>query len=238
MSTSVATATTTTTTTTKPKPLRGEGRGNRTFGGRRGGGRKSQNDTVPTESVDAVDTSATPAATTPTVANPDTVAKSAGTASQDEDTGMCWICREPVKYYSISECNHRTCHVCALRLRALYKRQDCTFCKVRLSCTYGNKLLRISSSRQEPQSSLIFTTSPTATFKSFGPGDIPYKDNKLSVFFETQEMMEDTLILLRFNCPDGSCDYIASGWNDLRLHVRGSHGNLMWYGCFLSLRSN
>ena len=42
-------------------------------------------------------------------------------------------------------------------------------------------------------------------------------------------MMEDTLILLRFNCPDGSCDYIASGWGDLKLHVRGAHGNLMWY---------
>lgn len=42
-------------------------------------------------------------------------------------------------------------------------------------------------------------------------------------------MMEETLILLRFNCPDGSCDYIANGWSDLRLHVRGVHGNLMWY---------
>lgn len=41
--------------------------------------------------------------------------------------------------------------------------------------------------------------------------------------------MEDSLILLRFNCPDGSCDYIGSGWGDLRLHVRGVHGNLMWY---------
>lgn len=41
-------------------------------------------------------------------------------------------------------------------------------------------------------------------------------------------MMEETLILLRFNCPDGSCDYIAGGWSDLKLHVRGAHGNLMW----------
>lgn len=48
-------------------------------------------------------------------------------------------------------------------------------------------------------------------------------------------MMEDTLILLRFNCPDGSCDYIASGWSDLKLHVRGLHGNLMWYECSPSL---
>jgi hypothetical protein len=41
--------------------------------------------------------------------------------------------------------------------------------------------------------------------------------------------MEETLILLRFNCPDGSCDYIAGGWGDLKLHVRAAHGKLMWY---------
>jgi hypothetical protein len=48
----------------------------------------------------------------------------------DADSDICWICAEPVKYYSLSECNHRTCHVCAIRLRALYKKTDCTFCKV------------------------------------------------------------------------------------------------------------
>lgn len=47
-----------------------------------------------------------------------------------DDSDVCWICAEPVKYYSLSECNHRTCHVCAIRLRALYKKTDCTFCKV------------------------------------------------------------------------------------------------------------
>ena len=49
--------------------------------------------------------------------------------------------------------------------------------------------------------------------------------------------MEDTLILLRFNCPGESCDYAASGWGDLKLHVRAVHGNLMWYECFLSLET-
>jgi E3 ubiquitin-protein ligase ZNF598 len=51
-------------------------------------------------------------------------------AHQDEPD-LCWICAEPIKYYAVSDCNHRTCHVCALRLRALYKKLDCTFCKVR-----------------------------------------------------------------------------------------------------------
>ncbi|KAF9462675.1 hypothetical protein BDZ94DRAFT_1260488 [Collybia nuda] len=133
---------------------------------------------------------------------------------EDGDADVCWICAEPVKYYSISECNHRTCHVCALRLRALYKKTDCTFCK-------------------EPQPSVIFTVSPDALYTTFSPESIAFKDSKLSVFFETQEMMEETLILLRFNCPDPDCDYIGNGWGDLKLHVRATHGKLL---CDLCIR--
>ncbi len=56
------------------------------------------------------------------------------TEAQDDDSqDLCWICAEPVKYYAVSVCNHRTCHICALRLRALYKKLDCTFCKVRVT---------------------------------------------------------------------------------------------------------
>ena len=47
-----------------------------------------------------------------------------------EGEDICFICAEPIKYYSVSQCGHRTCHVCSLRLRALYKKLDCTFCKV------------------------------------------------------------------------------------------------------------
>ncbi|TFK46669.1 hypothetical protein OE88DRAFT_1714915 [Heliocybe sulcata] len=130
-----------------------------------------------------------------------------------EDGSVCWICAEPVKYWSVSECNHRTCHVCALRLRALYKKLDCTFCK-------------------EPQNTVIFTTSPDALFSSYSPEEISYKDTKLAIFFESQEMMEETLILLRFNCPDPKCDYIAvAGWGDLKLHVREMHGKVMCDMC-------
>jgi E3 ubiquitin-protein ligase ZNF598 len=55
------------------------------------------------------------------------------TEGQDQDIEMCHICAEPMekKSYAVAECNHRTCHICALRLRALYKKLECTFCKVR-----------------------------------------------------------------------------------------------------------
>lgn len=76
---------------------------------------------------------------------------------------------------------------------------------------------------------VIFTVSPDAIFSSYNPETMHFKDAKLSIYFETQEMMEDTLILLRFNCPDSECTYIGNGWGDLRLHVRATHAKLMWF---------
>lgn len=62
---------------------------------------------------------------------------------------------------------------------------------------------------------------------------IPHKDSKSMIYFETTDMMEETLILLRFNCPDSQCDYTATGWGDLKLHVRGTHEKMM---CDLCIR--
>ncbi|KAF8625744.1 hypothetical protein AX17_006771 [Amanita inopinata Kibby_2008] len=133
------------------------------------------------------------------------------TVGEDE----CFICAEPFKYYSVSACNHRTCHVCALRLRALYKKMDCTFCK-------------------EPQNSVVFTASPDRLYGEYDLEGMHHRDAKLSIHFETQDMMEETLILLRFNCPDPDCDYIGNGWGDLRLHTRAVHNRLM---CDLCMRN-
>jgi hypothetical protein len=66
---------------------------------------------------------------------PEAVATSiTGSAQSDAadaaEAELCFICAEPVQLYSVPPCNHRTCHVCAIRLRALYKKKECTFCKV------------------------------------------------------------------------------------------------------------
>ncbi|PBK93301.1 hypothetical protein ARMGADRAFT_929972 [Armillaria gallica] len=164
------------------------------------------------------DTESGPAAVKPTekeIVVEDEKANEASAQEETSDDAVCWICAEPVKYYSVSQCNHRTCHVCALRLRALYKKNDCTFCK-------------------EPQSSVIFTTSEDAPFLSFTDESTPYQDTRLSISFETEEMMQESLILLRFNCPDSDCDFIAKGWADLKLHVRAAHNKLM---CDICIRS-
>ncbi|KAG2349998.1 hypothetical protein BDR05DRAFT_972889 [Suillus weaverae] len=181
---------------TSPPARRGKRGGHRGQGGHRGGGGKSRG---------RKDSSAAaPANPVPTQPTQNEVAP----APEATDDAV------PVKYYSVSACNHRTCHVCALRLRALYKKLDCTFCK-------------------EPQTTVIFTTSPDALFSSYTPDMIPHKDSKLLIYFESIDMMEETLILLRFNCPDSQCDYTATGWGDLKLHVRGTHEKTM---CDLCIR--
>ena len=93
---------------------------------------------------------------------------------------------------------------------------------------FSDFLVHADGFGQEPQSTVIFTTSPDADFASYTPDAIPYKDAKLAIFFETEDMMEETLILLRFNCPDDECDYTASGWGDLKLHTRAGHGKTLW----------
>ena len=87
---------------------------------------------------------------------------------------------------------------------------------------------RLTNECKEQQPTMIFTVSPDAPFSSYTPDNTPYKDEKLGILFETEEMMQDTLVLLRFNCPDSSCDHTATGWHDLKLHVRGIHKKFMW----------
>ncbi|CAK5276974.1 unnamed protein product [Mycena citricolor] len=176
------------------------GNGNRNRAGRGRGG---------------ANTSSAPAgATPPSDGQVDTASKPAATADVQDDDEICFICADPVKYWAVSNCNHRTCHVCSLRLRALYKKNECTFCK-------------------EPQPSIVYTTSPDASYGSFELENMMFKDAKLAIYFETQEMMEETLLLLRFNCPDTDCDFIGNSWSDVKLHVRATHGRLM---CDLCIR--
>jgi hypothetical protein len=58
------------------------------------------------------------------------MAAAAAEADNMAHDGFCFICTESAKIFALGECNHRMCHVCALRLRALYKNKQCAYCKV------------------------------------------------------------------------------------------------------------
>lgn len=53
-------------------------------------------------------------------------------ADIDSEDELCFICGNSMtgRYYSLAPCNNAFCHVCSLRLRALYKSTNCPFCKV------------------------------------------------------------------------------------------------------------
>ena len=122
------------TTTHTPTQTQGRGsgkrgrRGNRERGGGRGGRGGGGKASTATQDGVAIAQDKGEEKATNGVVKLEEKADDAATADGDD---VCFICAEPVKYYSVSVCNHRTCHVCSLRLRALYKKLDCTFCKVR-----------------------------------------------------------------------------------------------------------
>ena len=37
----------------------------------------------------------------------------------EDDANLCFICAEVAQYWGVGECDHRTCHTCSVRRRAL-----------------------------------------------------------------------------------------------------------------------
>jgi E3 ubiquitin-protein ligase ZNF598 len=128
---------------------------------------------------------------------------------EPEDGEVCFICASPIQHTAVTPCNHRTCHICALRLRALYKVKTCAHC--RTECDY-----------------VIFTDSPTKNFEEFSDSDFFKSLDNLGIHFENKESFTDTELLLRYNCPDADCDVACLGWPDLHRHVQTAHNKKMW----------
>jgi hypothetical protein len=102
-------------------------------GGRRGGGRSGNRGAATGLGVDG---NRIPAAAGDSGAaarlRREKDAEKTGPEGQEDDVEaeVCFICASPVVHNSVAPCNHRTCHICALRMRALYKTKDCAHCRV------------------------------------------------------------------------------------------------------------
>jgi E3 ubiquitin-protein ligase ZNF598 len=64
-------------------------------------------------------------------------------------------------------------------------------------------------------------------FEDFRLADIVSTDENIGIKYEKADIVEDTLLLLRYNCPDPSCDVACLGWPDLHRHVRSVHQKKM-----------
>ena len=126
----------------------------------------------------------------------------------DDDADVCHICANPVIHHSVTSCNHVSCHICALRLRALYKNKDCPHC--RTTAPY-----------------VIFSDDGTKRFEDFASTDITSTDDNIGIKYTSEDIVGDTVLLLRYNCPDSECDFAGLGWPDLHRHVRSVHNKKM-----------
>ncbi|KAI5358683.1 hypothetical protein Slin14017_G109660 [Septoria linicola] len=135
-------------------------------------------------------------------------AEVAGGDDDDAEAEVCFICASPVSHHSVAPCNHRTCHICALRLRALYKTKACAHCRTEAA-------------------NVIFTDDAEKRYEDYKGEDFDQVDKNLGISYEKPEIFEDTLLLLRYNCPDEDCDAACLGWPDLHRHVRNTHHKVM-----------
>ncbi|EKV09806.1 hypothetical protein PDIG_28560 [Penicillium digitatum PHI26] len=68
---------------------------------------------------------------------------------------------------------------------------------------------------------------PVRRYEEFNKKDFARKDNNLGIEYESDEIFGDTVLLLRYNCPDEGCDVACLGWPDLHRHVKSKHSKVM-----------
>ncbi|KAM4054309.1 zinc finger, c3HC4 type (RING finger) domain-containing protein [Hirsutella rhossiliensis] len=192
---------------------RGRGRGN-TASGRGAATRRGRGDGQPLNPAarDVADAAARAhgldgAASANRPAN-DNVANGASDNDDADDADVCFICANPVAHHSIAPCNHTTCHICGLRMRALYKTKDCAHCRT-------------------PAPFVVFTDDAEKRFEDYSANDITTADINIGIKYTNEDIVGDTVLLLRYNCPDPSCDFAGLGWPDLHRHVKSAHSKRM-----------
>ncbi|RMZ82883.1 hypothetical protein DV737_g1872, partial [Chaetothyriales sp. CBS 132003] len=85
--------------------------------------------------------------------------------------------------------------------------------------------LLVAASTEAPY--VIFTDSPEKRFQDFKESDFVNTDENLGIKYDKDVIREDTLLLLRYNCPNKDCDVACYGWPDLHRHVKSKHGKVM-----------
>lgn len=74
---------------------------------------------------------------------------------------------------------------------------------------------------------MIFTDNAESRFEEFNDNAFVKIDENLGIKYEKDIIFEDTILLLRYNCPDKDCDVACLGWPDLHRHVKTKHGKMM-----------
>ncbi|PVU93574.1 hypothetical protein BB561_003179 [Smittium simulii] len=126
-------------------------------------------------------------------------------AIENEDKFICFICANKTKYWAIGACNHPFCVLCSLRLKVLFKTNDCPYCKV------------------DP-GKLIYTDTNTKQYTQLQIKSDEYYDSNLNFVCQSKPIYEYAIYILSYNCPYKNCGYVDDqGWAGLKHHVQITH---------------
>ena len=74
---------------------------------------------------------------------------------------------------------------------------------------------------------VLFTDDQSRRYEEFVDSDFDKTDEALGIRYQKQDIYDDTVLLLRYNCPEESCEAACFGWPDLHKHVRNVHHKVM-----------
>ena len=115
---------------------------------------------------------------------------------------LCAICADDCKIFAIGTCNHPICHSCSLRLRLLYKKNECSICKT--TCP------------------LIVLSSKPLLFEDFDLSNLLKDEGVMDgISFESKSIMEEAKSLLLFKCSE--CLLTLKNWSQLKFHLKKEH---------------
>jgi hypothetical protein len=80
---------------------------------------------------------------------------------------------------------------------------------------------------QTPAPFVVFTDDTAKLFGDYTTNDISSTDENIGIKYANEDIVGDTVLLLRYNCPDESCDFAGLGWPDLHRHVKSVHHKKM-----------
>lgn len=88
-------------------------------------------------------------------------------------------------------------------------------------------LISLANIVQTPAPFVIFTDDPEKRFEDYTAKDITTTDSNIGIKYTNEDTVGDTVLLLRYNCPEPSCDFAGLGWPDLHRHVKSAHRKRM-----------
>ncbi|CAG8556007.1 52_t:CDS:10, partial [Ambispora gerdemannii] len=73
---------------------------------------------------------------------------------------------------------------------------------------------------------------PEKPYQDYNTEDIPFTDKQLNISCETEQMLDDSIFLLKFNCPDRNCVITCEGgWPVLKRHCKQVHNKHLCHLC-------